>query len=198
MTVGITRQDYTVGQLRAQAAWCKDGRVARRMLAIACVLDGAPRWQAAETCGMDRQTLRDWLHRYNDEGLAGLQNRPAAGGPARRLTAAQQAAFAGWVEAGPDLKTDGIVRWRRRDLQHRVAARFGVPLHERSIGKLQARLNFSHVSVRPRHPKGNKEAQAAHKKTSTNSLQKQSPRQPATSRLNSGGRMKRASASKAR
>jgi len=41
MTVGITRQDYTVGQLRAQAARCKDGRVARRMLAIACVLDGA-------------------------------------------------------------------------------------------------------------------------------------------------------------
>jgi transposase len=45
---------------------------------------------------MDRQTLRDWVHRYNEAGLAGLQDRPSADGPACKLTPAQQSEFAGW------------------------------------------------------------------------------------------------------
>jgi transposase len=134
------------------------------MLAIAHVLDGARRGEAAALCGMDRQSLRDWVHRYNADGLAGLSNRPPGGGPSCRLTEAQQAELAGWVEAGPDPQEDGVVRWRRQDLQRRVSDRLGVRLHERSIGKLLKRLGFSHVSVRPRHPKVDAEAQQAHKK----------------------------------
>ena len=198
MTVAITRLDYSAEQLRAAAARGKDGRATRRMLALAHVLEGMPRWRAASLCGMDRQTLRDWVHRYNEAGLAGLQDRPTAGGPACKLTAAQQAEFAGWVEAGPDLKEDKIVRWRRRDLQRRVAARFGVRLHERSIGKLLARLNFSHISVRPRHPKADEDAQEAHKKTSASLLQLRSQSRRAASRSSSGGRTKHASVSKVR
>ncbi len=198
MTVAITRHDSSAEQLRAEAARCKDGKVARRMLALAHVLEGLPRWRAAALCGMDRQTLRDWVHRYNEAGLAGLQDRPAGGGPACKLTAAQQAEFAGWVEAGPDLKEDKIVRWRRRDLQRRVASRFGVSLHERSIGKLLARLNFSHISVRPRHPKADKDAQAAHKKTSASLLRLRSQRRRVASRSSFGGRTKQGSANKAR
>jgi transposase len=54
------------------------------MLAIALVLEGVDRATAAETCGMDRQTLRDWVHRYNAEGLRagepdGSAPPPAAG-----------------------------------------------------------------------------------------------------------------------
>jgi transposase len=146
---------------------------------------------------MGRQTLCDWVRRYNAEGLAGLRNRKPAGGPAAKLTEAQQAEFTRWVEAGPDPKEDKIVRWRRRDLQHRVAARFGVRLHERSVGKLLKRLGFSHVSVRPRHPKADTDAQEAHKKTSAGSLRTQSPRRPAASPSNSGGRTRPVSASKA-
>ena len=71
--VGITRVDLTAGELRAAAGREKNGSAARRMLALAMVLDGADRKSAAETCGMDRQTLRDWVHRYNAEGLRGLQ-----------------------------------------------------------------------------------------------------------------------------
>jgi transposase len=50
------------------------------------VLEGDARWQAAEQTGMDRQTLRDWVHRYNDEGIDGLKSR---GSPGR----AEEAAF---------------------------------------------------------------------------------------------------------
>ena len=56
--IAITRRELTAAQLRAAAGKTKDAQGARRMLAIALVLEGAPRRSAAETCGMDRQTLR--------------------------------------------------------------------------------------------------------------------------------------------
>ncbi len=71
MAVRITRKDKSAGELRQEAARCRDGKAARRMLAIALVLDGVDRKTAAENCGMDRQTLRDWAHRYNAEGVSG-------------------------------------------------------------------------------------------------------------------------------
>jgi hypothetical protein len=79
MAVELTREDRTPAQVRLAAGKTKDARAARRMPAIALVLEGVDRKTAAETCGMDRQTLRDWVHRYDDEGLAGLTNRPSPG-----------------------------------------------------------------------------------------------------------------------
>jgi transposase len=85
--IEITRKNLTARELRAAAVKARDAKAARRMLAIALVLEGQGRKTAAEACGMDRQTLRDWVHRYNAEGLAGLNNRTAPGRPSR-LTAA--------------------------------------------------------------------------------------------------------------
>jgi transposase len=109
---------------------------------------------------MDRQTLRDWAHRYNAEGLAGLADLPRRNGPRPRLSPGQEAIVAEWAEQGPDLARDGVVRWRCRDLRHRIAREFAVGLHERTVGKLLARLGFRRVSVRPQHPRSNPEAQA--------------------------------------
>ena len=163
--IAITRMELTAVELRRAAGRSKDARAARRMLAIALVLEGVDRATAAATCGMDRQTLRDWVHRYNAEGLAGLVNRTVPH-RARRLAPEQLAALAAWVEAGPDPVRDGVVRWRRKDLQHRIEASFGVTLHERTVGKQLAALGFRRLSVRPQHPKSDPEAQAAFKKTS--------------------------------
>jgi transposase len=80
MTAAITRLELTASELRAAAGKTKDARASRRMLAIALVLEGVDRKRAAETCGMDRQTLRDWIDRYNTEGLAGLTNRHSPAG----------------------------------------------------------------------------------------------------------------------
>lgn len=163
--VEITRQDMTPAGMRAAAGRAKDCRVARRILAIALVLEGVDRKSAAQICGMDRQTLRDWVHRYNAEGLAGLANR-GGGGRKPRLTAAQKAELAAWIEAGPDPTRDGVVRWRCADLKRRIEAEFGVELHERTVGKHLAALGLRRLSVRPQHPKADPEAQAAFKKTS--------------------------------
>ena len=78
--------------------------------AIANALEGMDRASAARLAGMDRQTLRDWVHRYNEEGIAGLSNRPAPG-RSPKLTEGQMAALKAVVLAGPDPAVDGVVRW---------------------------------------------------------------------------------------
>src|SRR5207344_1629869 len=103
--IAITRRGMTAAELRSASGRAKSARVARRMLAIALVLEGVDRKAAAEICGMDRQTLRDWVHRYNSEGLPGLENRRSPG-PPRLLSAEQKARLAARVEAGPDPKVD--------------------------------------------------------------------------------------------
>jgi transposase len=165
VAIAITRTELTAAELRAAAARSRDGPASRRMLAIALVLEDVDRKTAAESCGMDRQTLRDWVHRYNAAGLAGLTNRRGETRP-RRLDPGQVAELVSWLEAGPDPAVDGVVRWRRQDLQARIAARFGVALHERTVGKYLAALGYRRLSVRPRHPKTDSEAQESFKKAS--------------------------------
>jgi transposase len=114
---------------------------------------------------MDRQTLRDWAHRFNAEVPAGLRNAPQ-GRPARRLTAAQEAEIRARVLAGPDPQKDGLARWRCVDVQTWIAETYHVQYHVRSVGKLLHKLPLSHVSVRPVHPESSAEAQENYKKTS--------------------------------
>ena len=163
--VEITRLELTAADLRKAAGKSRDAKAARRMLALALVLEGVDRTHAAQTCGMDRQTLRDWVHRYNAEGLAGLSDR-WKGVRVPRLLPAQMADLAAWVEAGPDPERDGVVRWRRQDLQRRIATAFGVKVHQRTVGKYLTTLGYRRLSVRPQHPKTNPVAQESFKKTS--------------------------------
>ena len=165
--VKITRLDHSAAELRREASRCGDSRVACRILAIAHVIDGASRAEAAEACGMDRQTLRDWVHRYNAAGIAGLADLPRSGRPAA-LSAEQQAEFRSLVLAGPELARDGVVRWRCLDLRSEIAQRFEVTMHERTVGKLLRRLGLSRVQPRPYNPKRNLDAQETFKKTLPN------------------------------
>ena len=153
--VVITREDLDAAGLRRAAARTREADTARRMLALVLVLDGRTRGEAAELCGMDRQTLRDWVHRYNAEGLAGLSDR-ARPGPAPKLTPAQEAEVAELVRTGPSLAEHGVIRWRRKDLAGVIERRFGAVLAERSAGALLRRLGFRRLSTRrlstrPRH-----------------------------------------------
>ena len=163
-TVKVIRDDMTAWDLRTATGRVKDGNVAKRMLAIALVLEGTSRKAAAESCGMDRQTLRDWVHRYNRQGLAGLSNR-SGGGVKPRRSPDHMEHLSKWVEAGPEPELDGVVRWRRADLARRIEEAFDIKLHERTVGSYLAKLGFRRLSVRPEHPKADAEAQAAFKKT---------------------------------
>jgi len=134
----------------------------RRLLAIAMVLEGASRLDAARRTGMDRQTLRDWVHRYNEAAVEGLIAR-AAPGAAAKLTAAQMAELRELVVAGPDRNIHPVVRWRCVDLCGEVARRFAVTVPERTIGKWLRKLGLTRLQPRPFHPKKDPAAQQAFK-----------------------------------
>ncbi len=159
------RDDYNGSKLRGLARRSRDPRQVRRLLALADAYDGMSRADAAKVGGMDRQTLRDWAHRFNEDGPDGLANRAGAGRP-RLLSDAQMEELSVIVETGPDLAIDGVVRWRRIDLKRVIEERFGVTCQERTITDLLAALNFSHISGRPQHPKQDQRAIEAFKKTS--------------------------------
>jgi transposase len=159
------REDYSAEELRALARRSKDARLSRRLLSLAAVRDGIDRGEAAKIGGMDRQTLRDWVHRFNVAGPDGLLDNWTSG-PKPRLSPDQLAEFARIIETGPDRKVDGVVRWRRIDLKRVIAERFGVDYHQRYVGKLLKKLGFSHISARPRHPAQDERIVEAYKKTS--------------------------------
>ena len=163
------RDDFDAEKLCSLARSEKDPRQVRRLLALAAVYDGMSRTAAAKVGGMDRQTLRDWAHRFNDEGPEGLKNRAGAGRP-RFLTTAQMVELSEIVETGPDPQSDGVVRWRRIDLVRVIAERFGVTCSTRVISDYLGELGFSHISGRPRHPGQDGRVIETFKKTSPSRL----------------------------
>ena len=163
--IAITNLDHTAEELRHVAARTKDGQVVRRLLALALLLDGKSRTEAARQNGMQRQTLRDWVHRYNAEGIAGLKSRPPPG-PTPLLTAQQMAELKELVVLGPDPEQDRVVRWRCVDLRAQIARRYSVTVHERTVGKLLRKLGLTRLQPRPYHPKKDAAVQEAYKKTS--------------------------------
>jgi transposase len=122
------REDYSAAELRRLACRSKDVNQSRRLLSLAAV--------------------RDWVHRFNASGPEGLIDNWTEG-PKPRLSAEQLAQFAQIVETGPDREKDGVVGWRRIDLERVIAEKFGVEFHERYVGKLLQKLGFSPISRGP-------------------------------------------------
>jgi transposase len=165
MTIAVTRLDLPVSELRRRARLADDADQARRILAIALALEGGSREAAARAAGAQRQTLRDWVIRYNAEGLEGLKDRPKPG-RTPRLRGDALTELDRLVGQGPDIVADKVVRWRCADLKAVAQERFGVALSERSIGRVLGQRRFVRLSVRPQHPDADEAAQEAFKKTS--------------------------------
>ena len=104
VAVSVTRVDLSVADLSSAAKRMANSKQARRVLAIAMVPDCYSREEATQACGMHRQTLRDWVHRYNQAGLAGLLDRPRSGCPAS-LMQAELGQLSAWVEVVPEIRT---------------------------------------------------------------------------------------------
>jgi transposase len=159
------REDFSPAELRRLAKQAEDSGQARRLLSLAAVLAGMSREAAAAIGAMDRQTLRDWVHRFNEKGPEGLFNAKAPG-PAPKLSLEQKEELKRIVEISPDPDRDGVVRWRCVDLRRIIKERFDVDLAEVSVSRALKEIGFSHVSPRPKHPKQAPEAIEAFKKTS--------------------------------
>ena len=181
------RHDMTAAVLRKKARQEKDVLAASRMLGIANILDGMDRTAAAKAAGMDRQTLCDWVHRYNQKGLIGLYNYPK-GRPPRALTSVQEKEVETLVLKEPD---GSRVRWRCIDVQQEIEKRYGIVLHERSVEKLLKRLGFRRMSARSLHPENDPAASEAFKKTSPPAWRTSSLRTPKAKALSSGSKTRR-------
>ena len=161
----ITRTDFAASDLRALAVRIGDGAVVRRLLALALLLEGHPREEAARLNGMTGQTLRDWGHRFNAEGVPGLRPRTSPGRPPV-LDEAQMAGLRAIVVAGPDPGRHGVARWRCVDLCREIAARWSVTVCEQTVGRWLRGFGLTRLQPRPYHPKKDPEAEEAFKKTS--------------------------------
>jgi transposase len=157
------RPDRSPAELRRRARCERDGRVSARLLALANALEGMPREEAARLAGMTGQTLGDWVHRYNEEGVNGLKDRLRSGRPPR-LDDGQQAALKALVLKGPKLERDGCVAWRVRDLCALVERRFGVAYSATGMLRLLHGLDRSWQKPRPVHPEADPKAQVRFQK----------------------------------
>ena len=157
------RDDLGPAELRALVRRQRDGRVSARLHALAHVLEGRSRAEAARLAGMDRHTLSDWVGRYNAGGVEALHDRPGSG-RRRALSDGQQASLRALVLRGPDPERDGISTWRIRDLCRLVEGRFGVTYSEAGMLRLVKSLGLSWQKPRPRHPRAEPAAQTRFKK----------------------------------
>ncbi len=156
----ITWTEHGSDDLHDLAKRCGEAKQACRARAIAMIMDGASRTEAARAQGMELQVLRDWVLRYNAEGFEGLADRPR-GGSDGRLTEARIAEIGLWVEAGPDLERDGVTRWRVQDIIRKIEEAFGVIYTESGARMMLRRAGFRFVSGRPVHPRADAERQGA-------------------------------------
>jgi transposase len=165
MTIQIIRAEFSPAELRHRARVASDPDQARRLLAIASILDGASRTDAAKSAGMQRQTLRDWVHRFNAEGVDGLKDRQRTGRKPL-LGEEQRAKLDELVETPPDPVKDGVARWRCCDLKAKIKTLFEVEISGRSVGRILRARKFRRLAPRPKHPKADEAQQLISSKIS--------------------------------
>ncbi len=140
----------SVEELRALAHGERDPRVRCRLLALAYVQAGHSAYEADELFGLTAVQIRQWIKRYNAEGIEGLSDRSRPG-PRSRLAPAQYAAFLARLHAGPPPES-GLSAWRGEDIRCLLAEEFGVDYSLSGVYALLHRLGQSSLVPRPSHP----------------------------------------------
>ena len=156
-TAIAVRADFSSQKLRRLATRVRDANQARRLLALAAIRDGKSRAGSRPGVGgMDRQTLRDWVHAVlTSRGPDGLINRNGRLARKPKLTAGnRRRRWRAIVDNGPDPEVDGVVRWRLCVWTCAASSRSASAGRSRTRCRsavLLKELGFAHVSARPRH-----------------------------------------------
>lgn len=175
------RSDYSSADLRGLARRCDDADQVRRLLALAVIVDGGSRSDAAKVGGVTLQVIRDWVLRFNAEGPDGLITCKAPG-KASILDDSHRQALAAIVEAGPVSASHGVVRWRIVDLAAWLYDEFGLSVTRYTLSRELRGLGYRKLSARPRHHGQDADAIPEFKKTSRTSWQRSSAACPAEHR----------------
>jgi len=144
------RSDFSASELRRLARRSRDAAQARRLLAVAAIYDGGTRSEAARIGDVTLQIVRDWVVRFNAEGLDGLRDRKAPG-PMPLLTEAHRQALAAQVDHGPIPAVHGVVRWRLCDLGQWLWEEFRVSVSPQTLSRELRAMGYRKLSARPKH-----------------------------------------------
>ena len=137
--ISITNTEYTIADIRSRISRCEDPTVARRLRAIIEVMEGREsRGDIALRAWVGRQTLRDWILRYNAEGPDGLTDRQKSGRPTK-LDEVQKAEVSRWLAEGPGPDNPS---WTIELLRERIREVFDVVLSPEGVRLLMRRLGF--------------------------------------------------------
>jgi transposase len=146
---------------------------------------------------MDRQTLRDWVHRFNEAGVEGLRDRIRPGRPCL-LAEELLPELAALIADGPQIERDGVVEYRLSHIRELSRRHFGADYSQGGMHAVLRRMGFSWLKPRPIHPKTDLAAQEAFKKTLPRRWRASRISIPTPSGWRSGSRTRPESARKAR
>ncbi len=170
------RDDFDAASVRLLALRTRDADQGRRLLALGAIYDGGSRGDAARIGSVGRQTVRDWVLRFNARGPDGLVDDKAPG-KKPKLNDARRRELAQIIDSGPIPAAHGVVRWRLIDLAQWVWDEFGIRIAKQTLSRELRAMGYRKLSARPRHHAQNEHAVEAFKKTSQASW----TRLPATS-----------------
>lgn len=189
--MALTIAPHLTAEELAQAARnARTPKLAQRILGIRATLMLGNATQGSHAVGMHPRTLCLWVPRYNQNGLAGLESGIHTGRP-RHLPAEKLEEFKQRFLTGPSAE-ENLAAYRGVDARRLLAKEFGVSYSLSGVYVVLHRLNLSSLVPRPRHPKGDKAAQEAFKKTSRAKLKRSKPNTPPNA-LRSGSKMRHAS-----
>jgi transposase len=154
----------------------KDADRAKRLRIIILAMQGWTAPAVAMAVGLSRRICQRWVYRFNQEGLAGLEDQRGQN-PRSPLTPEQEAEVRRRIEAGPR-EQDRVCSLRGKDFQRIMAAEFGLLRSLSGIYHLLHRLGYSYLRPRPRHRKSDPEKIAAFQRQWPERLQKIASQQP--------------------
>lgn len=137
-------------------------RVRQRLLAIRLVVMANTVPQAAKAVGLKERQTRNWIHRFNAEGVNGLRDRPRPGQPVK-LTRQKESVFRERIVKGASPK-DPTRNLRVKDIQRILREEFDADYCLGGTYFLLHRLGFSSLVPRPRHPQADQQTQDQFKK----------------------------------
>ena len=132
-------------------------RIWVRHQAVVLAKQGQSAEAIAQALGCSRRAVQTWVARYNQGGVAALQERPHTGRPPR-LAEEDVPRFRARLEAGPRPE-DGVCTLRCRDLRRILQEEFGVSLRRQATSDLLHRLGYSSLMPRPQHEQSDPEVQ---------------------------------------
>jgi transposase len=153
------RHQHLLPELKQRERKERDATRSKRLRIVILAMQGWTAPAIAMSVGLSRRDCQDWVYRFNEAELAGLEDR-AGGGRPRSLNEEQQAKLRERLDAGPT-EEDRVCSLRGVDLQTILAEEFGILRSLSGVYLLLHRLGYSYLRPRPRHRKADPEAQAA-------------------------------------